>query len=78
VAQSPVRHTMARRNRKARGSSFICDAEGAVQVTSMLSLPHGGVPTTDPCPRLHIILLTLVNQRIAFHARSHAAAEEWT
>src|SRR5271166_5030759 len=40
VAQSPVRHTMARRNRKARGSSFICDAEGAVQATSMLSLPH--------------------------------------
>ena len=31
-----------------------------------------------PCPRLHIILLTLVNQPTAFHARSHAGAEEWT
>ena len=47
-----------------------------LQATSMLSLPPGGVPTTGPCPRLHIILLTLVNQPTAFHARSHAAAEE--
>src|SRR5262249_44837705 len=49
-----------------------------LQATSMLCLPPGGVPTTPPCPRLHIILLTLVNQPTAFHARSHAAAEEWT
>jgi hypothetical protein len=36
------------------------------------------LPTTGPCPRLHIILLASVNQPTAFHVRSHAGAEEWT
>ena len=53
-------------------------ADALLQATSMLSLPPGGVPTTGLCQSLHIILLTLVNQPTAFHARSHAAAEEWT
>ena len=53
-------------------------ADATSPATSMLSLPHGGVPTTAPCPRLHIILLTSVNQPTAFHAHSHAGAEEWT
>ena len=43
-----------------------------------MSLPPGGVPTTGLCPKLHIILLASVNQPTAFHARSHAGAEEWT